>query len=92
MTSIITDSTAALIERALGVSGGHLAIGRGGFQLHYDKFDAVWRLAVSGPMIAVGRNADPPPWHALSYAPLHAVAAAYHEAGAEIANLSQPSP
>jgi hypothetical protein len=41
-------------------------------------------------MIAVGRDASPPPWRALSYAPLHVVAAAYHEAGAEVFNLPMP--
>jgi len=47
----------------------------------------VAELAIRGPMIAVGRPADPPPWHALSYAPLIAVAEAYARAGAEMCNL-----
>ena len=50
-------------------------------------FDAVFRLAVRGPMIAVGEPASPPPWHALSYAPLQAVADAYRAAGADVVNL-----
>jgi hypothetical protein len=37
-------------------------------------FDGVVRLSVRGPMAAVGDAADPPPWHALSFAPLSAVA------------------
>jgi len=45
-------------------------------------------LAVPGPMIAVGKLADPPPWRALSYAPLAAVAKAYARAGAEARNVS----
>jgi hypothetical protein len=53
-------------------------------------FEAVWRLAVQGPMVAVGRAPDPPPWHALAYAPLEAVAAAYRDAGAEVLNLDPP--
>jgi hypothetical protein len=50
-------------------------------------FDQVARLSVNGPMAAVGKDADPPPWHALSFAPLGAVAKAYQEAGAEISNI-----
>jgi hypothetical protein len=117
MTIATTESTAALIERALAVSGGHLSIGRGGFCLHYAEgstlsgydcdtmkracigrglpvidsrmvaFDKVYDLAVRGPMIAVGRDASPPPWRALSYAPLHVVAATYRDAGADVFNL-----
>jgi hypothetical protein len=47
----------------------------------------VAELAICGPMIAVGRPADPPPWNALSYAPLVAVAEAYARAGADVYNL-----
>ena len=50
-------------------------------------FEAVWKLAVNGPMIAVGHAADEPPWHALSDAPLRIVAEAYRAAGAEVLNL-----
>jgi hypothetical protein len=32
-------------------------------------FEDVVRLAVRGPMIAVGEEANPPPYHALSFAP-----------------------
>jgi hypothetical protein len=49
--------------------------------------DKVAELAIRGPMIAVGRPADPPPWNALSYAPLVAVAEAYARAGADVYNL-----
>lgn len=55
-------------------------------------FDTVWRLAVNGPMVAVGRAPDDPPWHALSHAPLAIVAAAYRDAGAEVLNLDLPAP
>tara|TARA_R110000787_G_scaffold51907_8_gene122609 strand:+ start:997 stop:1182 length:186 start_codon:yes stop_codon:yes gene_type:complete len=44
-------------------------------------------LSASGPMIAVGREPDPQPWHALSFAPLSEVARAYAAAGAEVCNL-----
>jgi hypothetical protein len=50
--------------------------------------DLVAKLAVSGPMIAVNRSADPHPWHAFAYAPLGAVAAAYRRAGAEVFNVA----
>ena len=50
-------------------------------------FDAVFRLAVCGPMIAIGEPASQPPWHALAYAPLPVVADAYRAAGADVANL-----
>jgi hypothetical protein len=53
-------------------------------------FAKVYDLAVCGPMIAVGREANPLPWRALSYAPLHVVAAAYRDAGAEVFNLPPP--
>jgi hypothetical protein len=51
------------------------------------EFDEVVRLSVNGPMAAVGRDVDPPPWHALSFAPLGVVAKAYQEAGAEVFNI-----
>lgn len=51
-------------------------------------FDAVVRVAVHGPMIAVGRPASPPPWHGFAYAPLVDVARAYAEAGAEVFNVN----
>jgi hypothetical protein len=50
-------------------------------------FELVARLSVSGPMIAVNTRPDPRPWHAFSYAPLGAVAAAYQKAGAEVFNI-----
>ena len=50
-------------------------------------FHRAVRLSVNGPMVAVGRGADPPPWHALSFAPLGVVAKAYQEAGAEVFNI-----
>jgi hypothetical protein len=51
------------------------------------EFAAVARLAIDGPMIAVGEPPSPPPYHALAYAPLSVVAAAYRAAGAEVVNL-----
>jgi hypothetical protein len=50
--------------------------------------DEVVRLAVKGPMVAVGEEAGTPPWHALSFAPLDVVAQAYRAAGAEVFNLA----
>ena len=100
-----------LIARALATVGGHLAIGRGGYTLHYDRgcrlsgydvdpvkaaciaaglpvidsrevpFEVVAKLAVSGPMVAVGEEADPPPWHAVAFVPLRVVAEAYRGSG-----------
>ena len=52
-------------------------------------FDLAAKLAVSGPMIAVNAEPSPKPWHALAYAPLEAVAAAYRKAGAEIINIPE---
>ena len=51
-------------------------------------FEDVVRLAVRGLMAAVGEEASPPPYHALSYAPLAVLANAYRAAGAEVFNLS----
>jgi hypothetical protein len=50
-------------------------------------FEDVVRLAVHGPMVAVGEEASPPPYHALSFAPLGVVAQAYRAAGAEVFNI-----
>jgi len=58
-------------------------------------FEDVVRRAVRGPMVAVGEEASPPPYHALSFAPLSAVAQAYRAAGAEVFNipdLASPTP
>lgn len=56
------------------------------------SFEAVYGLAVRGPMIAVNREPGPEPWGALSYAPLAVVAEAYRAAGAEVFNLGPLSP
>ena len=53
-------------------------------------FDEVVRLAVRGPMVAVGEPPGAPPYHALSYAPLAEVASAYRAAGAEVFNIGGP--
>lgn len=50
-------------------------------------FDVAWALVARGPMVAVGGEPDPPPWHALSHAPLAHVAALYRAAGAEALNI-----
>jgi hypothetical protein len=50
-------------------------------------FEDVVRLAVRGPMAAVGEEASPPPYHALAYAPLAVFANAYRAAGAEVFNI-----
>jgi hypothetical protein len=58
-------------------------------------FEDVVRLAVRGPMVAVGEEASPPPYDALSFAPLSVVAQAYRAAGAEVFNipgLASPRP
>jgi hypothetical protein len=54
-------------------------------------FEDVVRLAVRGPMAAVGEEASPPPYHALSYAPLAVLANAYRAAGAEVFNIPGPA-
>lgn len=50
-------------------------------------FSAVADLAIRGPMVAVGREPDPQPWHSLSFASLQSIALAYAEAGAEVWNM-----
>jgi len=50
-------------------------------------FEAAYDLAVRGPIIAVGEPPSPPPYHALSFAPLAVVAKAYRAAGAEVFNV-----
>jgi len=50
-------------------------------------FDVVVQLTLQGPLVAVGREPEPAPWHGLSYAPLHAVAIRYAAAGAEVWNI-----
>lgn len=52
-------------------------------------FEHVADLAIRGPMVAVGRDPDPQPWGALSFAPLQHVAAAYAAAGARIWNMPE---
>ena len=49
--------------------------------------DMTLQLTLSGPLVAVGREPEPAPWHGLSYAPLHAVAVPYAAAGAEVWNI-----
>jgi hypothetical protein len=55
-------------------------------------FEEVVRLAVRGPMVAVGESPSPQPYHALSYAPLATVASAYRAAGAEVFNIGESAP
>lgn len=54
------------------------------------EFEKVVKIAVSGPMIATGRPADPSPWNSMSFAPLPEVARDYAAAGAEVYNLDVP--
>jgi hypothetical protein len=54
-------------------------------------FEDVARLAVRGPMVAIGEEASPPPYHALSFAPLRVVAQACRAAGVEVFNLPDPA-
>ena len=49
-------------------------------------FGVIARIAVSGPMVAVGVEPDEPPYHALSRAPLAFIAEAYLAAGAMVWN------
>ncbi|RJT24072.1 hypothetical protein D3227_38005 [Mesorhizobium waimense] len=51
-------------------------------------FDAVLKLTLRGPMVAVRREPEPASCHGLSYAPLHAVATAWAAAGAEVWNIA----
>ncbi len=51
-------------------------------------FGTIARLAINGPMVAVGRAPCPPPYHAFSYAPLSMVAESYRMAGAMVWNLA----
>lgn len=59
-------------------------------------FERVADIAIRGPIVAVGCEPDPEPWHALSFVPLKHVAIAYAAAGAEIWNMpeiaSNPDP
>jgi hypothetical protein len=50
-------------------------------------FGVVARLAINGPLVAVGQAPDEPPYHAFSHAPLAVVAKSYREAGALVWNL-----
>lgn len=50
-------------------------------------FDVVVQLTLGCPLVAVGREPEPAPWHGLAYATLHAVAIRYAAVGAEIWNI-----
>ena len=64
------------------------------------NFETAMHLVMRGPMVAVGKPADDPPWHCLADAPLSHVADLYRAAGAEVINfpctdaaeLSDPPP
>ena len=58
---------------------------------HID-LDALIALVSHGPMVAVGHDPDPQPWHSLSFAPLDVVAASYAHKGAEISNIPSVKP
>ena len=53
-------------------------------------FEDVVRLAVRGPMVAVGEEASSPPYHRSLSRPLCVLAEAYRAAGAEIFNIEVP--
>ena len=55
-------------------------------------FNVALKLAVSGPMIAVGEPSSLPPYGPLSYAPFAVVAEAYRAAGADVHNLPHVGP
>lgn len=50
-------------------------------------FDVVVQLTLGSPLVAIGREPEPAPWHGLSYAPLYSVAIRYAAAGAEVWNI-----
>jgi hypothetical protein len=52
-------------------------------------FGIAARLAINGPMVAVGEPASQPPYHAFSHAPLVMVAESYRAAGAMVWNLTR---
>ena len=54
-------------------------------------FGAVAKIAISGPMVAVGERPRPAPWHAFAYAPLATIVELYRQAGAEISNAPDNS-
>ena len=55
-------------------------------------YGALVSLVFCGPMIAVGHDPDPQPWHSLSFAPLDVVAACYAHKGAEVWNIPIVAP
>jgi hypothetical protein len=71
------------------VKGACIAAGLPVIDSRMVDFVIVARLAIDGPMIAVGEPPSMPPYHAFSYAPLAVVAAAYRAAGAEVLNLDR---
>ncbi len=52
-------------------------------------FGIVARLAINGPLVAVGEPPDTPPYGAFSYAPLSVVVESYRMAGAMVWNLGR---
>jgi hypothetical protein len=52
-------------------------------------FGVVARLAINGPLVAVGVQPDTPPYHAFAHAPLAVVAESYRVAGAMVWNLGR---
>src|SRR6267154_3774754 len=78
---------AALVSAATTASPSRHAASLPAIDSRMVAFEDVVRLAVRGPMVAVGEEASPPPYHALSFAPLGVVAQAYRAAGAEVFNV-----
>ena len=52
--------------------------------------DAMTRLAIAAPLIAVNRQPDELPWDGISHARLDLVAEAYRRAGADVSNVATP--
>lgn len=48
--------------------------------------DKVARVAISGPMPAIGQAPDPAPWGAMSYAPVAHIVELWRQAGAKVWN------
>jgi hypothetical protein len=55
-------------------------------------FEDIICLAVRGPMVAVGEEASPPPYHALSYAPLAVIAEAMPRQAPKSSIFRNPQP
>ena len=80
--ALVTSNDAARRQQGTITTATHIVHDAPHLEVEHGKLDGR-----RGAMVAVGRPPDPAPWHALSFAPLDRVAAAYREAGAEVLNL-----